>query len=68
MRVDAGKDFGTRECPSCGLDVAVNENRCPVCGYEFPAASTPSRPLAIIGLVLFGLIIAAILLMLVFGR
>ena len=36
MRIDASKDFGVRTCPSCAMEVAANENRCPICGYEFP--------------------------------
>lgn len=68
MRVEADKDFGTRECPSCGLEVAANENLCPVCGYEFPAVPPPRGPAAIVGLIVFGLVIALILLMLIFGR
>ena len=36
MRIDTGRDFGTRECPACAVEVAANENRCPICGYEFP--------------------------------
>lgn len=37
MRIQPAKDFGTRECPSCATQVAANHNRCPICGYEFPA-------------------------------
>ena len=36
MPVDPHKDFGTRECPSCAVEVQANHNRCPICGYEFP--------------------------------
>lgn len=28
-----------KECPSCAMDVNVNERICPVCGYEFPVQS-----------------------------
>ena len=36
MNLDAQKEFGTRECASCGMEVAENNNRCPICKYEFP--------------------------------
>ncbi len=36
MRIDTGRSFGRRECPACACDVAANNNRCPICGYEFP--------------------------------
>ncbi len=66
MRIEADKNFGTRECPSCGLEVAINENRCPVCDYEFPNPPAPPRPLAVVGWVLFGILLAAILITLIF--
>ena len=37
MKIRDDVDFGTRECPGCACEVAANENRCPICGYEFPA-------------------------------
>lgn len=37
MTIDPGKDFGTRECPGCATRVPANSNRCPLCGYDFPA-------------------------------
>jgi predicted amidophosphoribosyltransferase len=36
MKIDPDRSFGTRECPSCACDVPANNNRCPICGYEFP--------------------------------
>ena len=66
MRVEPDRDFGTRECPSCGLEVAANENRCPVCDYEFPAVPAPPKSIALIGWIIFGLIITALLSMLIF--
>ena len=36
MRINPDRKFGTRECPSCAVEVEANHNRCPVCGYEFP--------------------------------
>ena len=68
MRVEADRDFGTRECPSCATEVPKNNNHCPICGYEFPAVPPPRGLSAIIGLIIFGFVIASILLMLVFGR
>lgn len=41
MNVNPDAKFGKRECPSCACEVPVNENRCPICGYEF--ASLPGR-------------------------
>lgn len=41
MNVDAGRNFGERECPACACRVPANHNRCPICGYEFP--QTPPR-------------------------
>lgn len=38
MRIDTNRTFGERECPSCSTQVPANNNRCPICGYEFPAA------------------------------
>ena len=32
MRIDPHARFGTRECPGCAVEVAANENRCPICG------------------------------------
>ena len=36
MTIDLEKDFGMRDCPSCAVEVSSNQNRCPICGYEFP--------------------------------
>ena len=36
MKIESDRDFGTRECPSCAVEVAANQNRCPICGYDFP--------------------------------
>lgn len=37
MNINPNADFGTRDCPGCGVEVAANQNRCPICGYQFPA-------------------------------
>jgi len=36
MRIDGQREFETRECPSCGVDVPTNNNYCPICSYAFP--------------------------------
>lgn len=54
MRIRPDKEFGMRECPSCATPVEANQNRCPICGYDFPQRSRASR----------GLRLAAALLML----
>jgi len=43
MKLNPSKDFGIRECPSCACEVAANNNRCPICGYEFPSRSDRSN-------------------------
>lgn len=68
MRVEADTKFGTRECPGCGLEVEANNNRCPVCGYEFPNVPEPRGLAAWVVWILVALGVAAILLMLVLGR
>ncbi len=42
MRIDPSQTFGPRECPACACEVPANNNRCPICGYEFPNP-TPGR-------------------------
>jgi predicted amidophosphoribosyltransferase len=63
MRIDVSREFGTRECPSCATEVAANNNRCPICGYEFPHASPARRGMRVGG----ALIMLAILLALLLG-
>jgi len=36
MKIHPFKSFGLRECPSCAVETERNQNRCPLCGYEFP--------------------------------
>lgn len=45
MKIDTNKDFGTRECPGCAMEVPANQNRCDICGYEFPHASPTKQRL-----------------------
>ena len=37
MKIDSSHDFGRKECPNCAMEIAANENACPICGYVFPA-------------------------------
>ncbi len=64
MRVDPGKKFGGRECPSCAVEVEINNNRCPICGYEFSHPSPRQKYMkiwgAIIMLIIFGLLVLRI--------
>ena len=54
MKIDPHAKFPTRECPGCAVDVPANENRCPICGYEFPARGPLHRNLLwIVALLLF---------------
>ena len=60
MKIDSQTDFGTRECPGCAVSVPTNENRCPICGYEFPHL-TGYRGTRLGAAVLMLLILAALL-------
>ena len=51
---------GKRECPSCACEGAGNENRCPICGYEFPHL-TGYRGTRVGAAILMLLILAALL-------
>jgi len=62
MSIDAKKDFGTRECPSCACEVQANHNRCPICGYEFPNPSPVRRGMKLWGALIMLAILAALLL------
>jgi len=57
MKIDAGRTFRKRECPSCACEVETNQNRCPICGYLFPQATAAQRGMrwggAVIMLALF---------------
>ena len=58
MRIDTQGEFGTRECPSCGVEVEANHNRCPLCGYLFPLATPRQRHMRRWGaLLMLGLLI-----------
>jgi hypothetical protein len=53
----------TRECPSCACEVESNNNRCPICGYEFPNPSPAQRNLKLWG----ALLMLGILVLLLIG-
>lgn len=62
MKVDTRKAFGARECPACACEVPANNNRCPICGYHFPAPSTTQRNMKLWGaLIMLGLFLILIL-------
>ncbi len=63
MKIDPNKDFGNRECPGCAMEVPANQNRCALCGYEFPHASPAKQRLT-----RWGAIVMIILFILVFLR
>ena len=60
MHIDEQKDFGKRECPGCATAVEANNNRCPICGYEFPAQH-PARRFTIV------MVAVVLLLILLYG-
>ena len=62
MKIDSQSDFGTRECPSCACEVSANENRCPICGYEFPGRGPLHRNLIWIVLLLLALLLIPLFL------
>ncbi|HMP74654.1 MAG TPA: zinc ribbon domain-containing protein [Kiritimatiellia bacterium] len=62
MPINPQHDFGTRECPSCATEVAANNNRCPICGYEFPAPSPRQRGFRLGGALLMLAILAFLIL------
>lgn len=33
-----------KSCPSCGMEVAVHENTCPICNYDFEGGEPPASP------------------------
>ena len=62
MRIDPYSRFGTRECPGCAVEVAANENRCPICGYEFPGRGPLQRNLLWIVLLFLALLLIPVFL------
>ena len=41
-----------KECPSCAMEIDSSEERCPICGYEFPTQSPVIRWVAILLVIL----------------
>ncbi len=62
MKIDPHAKFQTRECPGCAVEVPANENRCPICGYEFPARGPLHRNLIWIVALLLVLFLLPLLL------
>lgn len=63
MRLEASRDFGTRECPSCASEIPANNNRCPICKYHFPVANPRQRSMRFWGaLIMLGLLLAMLLI------
>lgn len=58
MKIDTEKQFGTRECPGCAMQVEANQNHCPICGYAFPHPTSRQTSLKWIGaLLMLGLML-----------
>ncbi|MBP7008573.1 MAG: zinc ribbon domain-containing protein [Kiritimatiellae bacterium] len=51
-----------RECPGCAMEVPANENRCPICGYEFPGRGPLHRNLVWIVLLMLALLLIPLFL------
>ena len=60
-RIDPTKPFGTRHCPSCACEVDANNNRCPICQYEFP--NLPGKKTARVAIAITLLALLLILLL-----
>ena len=52
MNLEINKTFDARECPSCGCEIPANNNRCPICNYEFPVPSRIQKSLRIGGAII----------------
>jgi len=63
MKIDPDRDFGTRECPSCNVEVASNLNRCQICGYAFLQPNSRQRGMRLWG----AIIMLALILILTFA-
>lgn len=51
MKIDTQKSFGTRECPSCAMEVLANNNRCPICNYLFLQPTPVQRNVKLVGVI-----------------
>ena len=63
MKIEAQKSFEMRECPSCAMEVPANNNRCPICGYQFLQPTPTQRNLKLIG----AIVMLTLFLVLIFG-
>ena len=63
MKIEAQKSFGTRECPSCAMEVPANNNRCPICGCIFLRPTPTQRNMKLIG----AIVMLVLFLILIFG-
>ncbi len=43
----------TKECPSCAMNISVQNNFCPICGYEFPKTNRTIKIVAVLLILLF---------------
>jgi predicted nucleic acid-binding Zn ribbon protein len=64
MRINPHRQFGVRECPSCGSHVPANSNHCPLCRNELLNPTPARRNVKILGAVL---LLALLALMLISG-
>ena len=62
VKIDPHARFPVRECPGCAVEVPANENRCPICGYEFPARGALHRNLLWIVLLFLALLLIPLFL------
>ncbi|HOU20675.1 MAG TPA: zinc ribbon domain-containing protein [Kiritimatiellia bacterium] len=62
MKIDPQAKHGMRECPGCAMEVPANENRCPICGYEFPGRGPLHRNLVWIVLLMLALLLIPLFL------
>jgi RNA polymerase subunit RPABC4/transcription elongation factor Spt4 len=47
-----------KECPACAMNIDINKNVCPVCGYEFPKEKPLFKLLVILLVIVFAIFIA----------
>jgi predicted nucleic acid-binding Zn ribbon protein len=62
VNIDPHANYPVRECPGCAVEVPANENRCPICGYAFPARSALQRNLIWIVAALLALLLIPLFL------
>ena len=62
VKIEERREFEQRECPSCACEVAGNNNRCPICGYEFPHPSPTQWGMRLWGALIMLAILVGLLL------